>query len=249
MGKAASLAESLPQESLLIRFVVDGTSPRPSLSEPESPLDVRVEEDPFEFRGTAGVLKDLTKSYNEEDFVLVANASQPPLGGQQGLVSALIEAKGIARVLIDRHRSPTGLVLIKVGCLESVSEVGYVDLKEQALPAIAKDEWVSAVTTEERFLEPIRNRETYLAAVRAFHLGSDEEESPYRETWRSTFSLVEDGAEVAKGAKIHDSVVLAGAKVGEDAVVARSVVCPGQTVMRGEVRVDETVANGKVEPR
>jgi len=153
----------------------------------------------------------------------------------------------VARVLIDRRRSPTGLVLLRVGSLASVAEVGYVDLKEQALPAIAGSEWVSAVETEQRFLDPIRNRATYLAAVRVLALGPEVADDPYREDWQSAFSIVEDGAVVDPGARVHDSVVLAGSVVEEGAVVARSVVCPGRTVRRSEMVVDRLVWPGRAE--
>lgn len=245
LEKAGALAESLEQESLDFRVVVDGASSLPDIPIGEQGrLRVALEEDPLEFRGTAGVLRDLTREYDPKDFILVANASQPPMEDLAPSFRRLAEAKGVARVLIDERRSPTGLMLLRADCLEGVSEVGYEDLKEQALPAIAKDGWVSAVESAGCCLDPIRSRATYLDAVRACHVGTEVLDDPFREEWRSTFSLVEEGAEVAETARIHDSVILSGGVVGENAVVARSVIGPGKWVRAGEVRVDETVAKG-----
>jgi len=249
VNKAEELAETISEEMLPFRVVVDGDTPEPALPVSSDRLQLEIEADPFEFRGTAGVLRDLTREYHEDDYILIANASQPPLGSLESDFAALAGARGVGRVLIDGNRSPTGLILLRTGCLDAVPDVGYTDLKEQALPEIAEEEWVSAVVAGGKFLEPIRDRATYLAAVHAFHVGPEALDDPFRENWQSTFSLVEEGAEVAATARVRDSVVLRGGTVGENSVAARSVVCPGRTVRDGGVLVGEPKEEGRTEDR
>ena len=59
--------------------------------------------------------------------------------------------------------------------------------------------------------------------------------------------VVQDGATVGKGARVHDSVVLKGATVEPDAVVVRSVIGPSGHVKKGDMVVEELVSgtNGR----
>jgi len=52
------------------------------------------------------------------------------------------------------------------------------------------------------------------------------------------FKLIEEGAKVAAGARVVDSVVLSGATVESGAVVVRSVVGGGVTVRGASAYVD-----------
>ena len=127
-----------------------------------------------------------------------------------------------------------------------VRPVGYVDLKEQALPEWLARWGVSVVEHRRAYAVRTRNITEYLGAVRLHATrGLDSasvDEDPYREEWERSFAVIEPGADVASSATIHDSVVLAGATVGRNAVVVRSVVCPGGTVRDGTTVADLIVS-------
>src|SRR5690606_20299334 len=97
--------------------------------------------DPVEYRGIGGVLRDLAGDYHRDDYILVANAAQLLLSPLSELATLLAEsdADGPADVSLISHRdgTPSGLMLIRCGSLWCIPQVGYVDMKEQALPMIA----------------------------------------------------------------------------------------------------------------
>lgn len=213
--------------------------------------DVRfeVERDPTEIRGVAGVLSDTTRTMDDDDYILVSSGAQVYLEPLSDLVHAMAKQAGDVTLACSRDGSPVGLWLLRVGVLRSVSRVGYVDLKEQALESWRHDYRVRVVERSRAYTLPVRSRTEYLDALRAFALGlgagSTIDEDPYREEWESTFSIAEPGAEVGGDAVLHDSVALSGSVVGEGAVVVRSVLCPGARVAPG-ARVTEQVVSGVV---
>jgi mannose-1-phosphate guanylyltransferase len=137
-------------------------------------------------------------------------------------------------------------MLVRCGVLGRVAEAGFVDMKEQGLPQIAKGHRVEVVDLERPSGMPIRTTADYVNALRRYHRRSAGAESgdPWAEDWAPTFSIVEEGALVGAGARVHDSVVLKGAKVETGAVVVRSVVCPGGVAGRG-VLVAEDLVEGR----
>ncbi len=65
--------------------------------------------------------------------------------------------------------------------------------------------------------------------------------NPFDERWRPVFSIIEPGAQVAAGARLHDSVVLEGGVVGPGSEVVRSVVGRGGIVRRKQRILDDLV--------
>src|SRR5260221_13301497 len=124
-------------------------------------------------------------------------------------------------------------MLIRCRALRKVSQRGYVDMKEQALPAIAKDFKVNHVYQTTAAGLPIRTLEEYVAALQRRYrlsLGKPMPNDPFAEDRRPTFAIVEKGAEIHRDARVHDSVILKGAVVEDGAMVVRSIVCPGGTL-------------------
>jgi NDP-sugar pyrophosphorylase family protein len=115
-----------------------------------------------------------------------------------------------------------------------------VDLKEQALPAIAARFSVKVVHFSNPTALPVRTRADYIEALVRHH-GAPPDGGEGRD-WQPAFGLVEDPRDVGPGARIHESVVLRGGRVEAGAVLVRSVVCPGAVVRRGAMMVDELVA-------
>src|SRR5438309_1569651 len=72
------------------------------------------------------------------------------------LVMRLAESSADIALLAEPDGSPTGLMLVRCGTLRQISPIGFVDLNEQALPAIASKHVVRVVRNPvERY--PVRN--------------------------------------------------------------------------------------------
>jgi hypothetical protein len=249
LEQAARLADVPGVGRFAVKVLVDRASPMPESQRlraavrDSASVDLHVERDPADFRGTGGVLRDLAQRYHDDDYLLVATGAQILVRPLAEVVTVL--AGRCADVAVGRHedRTPAGVVWVRCGCLRAIPDVGFIDLKEQALPQIARKHRVEVVT-----LPPVgtphRTAGEYLRAVRDFHLRRREDAgagNPFAENWCPTFSVVEEGATVHPSAEIHDSVVLKGARVGPNAVVVRSLVGPGQVVRRGQRLVDQFV--------
>ncbi len=244
--EAVALAACIGAESLATRLLVDATSPAPRAAPAPGPgIRLTVERDRWELRGTGGVLRDTCAEYPDGSYVLVANANQVLIEPLAGQVNALADAGGDVVVLANDDGSPVGLMLVSIGALRSIRAVGYVDFKEQALPQLASRFDVRVVHRPHGAAAAIRTLPAYLGALRAYgraRAGLAPFEGPFAEDWIRTFGLIEPGAIVAEGARVHDSVVLAGAHVGAGAVLVRSVVCGDGRVGLGEVVSDSVVS-------
>ena len=228
--------------------VLAGSHVAPERTESElAGLPFRVDHDAGRFRGTAGVLRDLCADLAPHELVLVGTASQCPAPAQiENLVSAVDPQDGVT-LSADADGAPTGLLVARGEALQSVAAVGYIDLKQQALPQIAASLGVRVVRATGDVSRPIRDVVSYVDVVRSWNQsgslagGGDD---PFEERWRPAFSIVEDGALVHGDTRLHDAVVLAGGEVQQDATVVRSVVGPGGVVRRGEVVVGAFVGDG-----
>ena len=93
---------------------------------------------------------------------------------------------------------------------------------------------------------PVRTPRDYIAALRGYRGAAEGDVLPrvgraFAERWQSAVSVVEGGADVASGAKLHDSVVLRGGVIEPGAVAVRSIVCSGGRVLRKAQVVDQCV--------
>lgn len=242
------LAEKLHLDQLPIRLLYDQSSKVVVASRKDPHCPLNVEWDPLDLRGTAGVLHDVCKDYDNDDLILVASANQVLYQNLATLVVRMLAMDGAGCVVRGPDGSAAGLTLLPAKAFREVPEVGFYDLKEQLLPKFAAKSSVGVVRCNRQVSRPIQNRADYIRALREYHLmiqGHEHIGSPFAETWGSAFSLVEDGAHVAPGALLHDSVVLRGAKVEPDALVARSVICPGAVVGSGRRVVDRLLRPGR----
>lgn len=241
--QVAAMIEYFGHESLPVRIMIDHATPPPEKTHWRQPTELRVERDPLEFRGTGGLLHDLARDYDDDDLLLVASAAQILLEPLPVVADALVSIEGDVRILAQHDGTPSGIMLVRCGCLRSIPNVGFIDLKEQALPAIAKDHKVMLVRRGQVTSLPIRTLSGYLDALREYHRrvrdlsGRNEP----MEDWQPTFRVVEDGAQVSSDAVIHDSVVLSGGVVESEAVLVRSVVCPAGRIGPGWWAVDRLV--------
>src|SRR5205085_399511 len=145
---------------LSLMVMLDATSKAPAIKESRSTIDgsaragneprvsVKVMRDPFEYRGTGGVLHDVARELEDDDYLVVATGAQLLLEPLKELVAGLTRRGGDVGILAHRDGMPSGLMLVRCGVLRQISDLGFVDLKEQALPAIAKKHRVTVETWE-----------------------------------------------------------------------------------------------------
>jgi len=236
------LARRAGVDHLPVRVVSDHQMTLAPTVARQGAVEITIERDPRPFRGPAGVLRDLGEDYHPDDWLLVANASQwlrRPLGR---LVHALADQAGDAAVLAQPDASPAGLMLVRCRCLQAISEVGYIDLHEQALPAIARDWRVRVVHWSSQTSQSLRTWHNYLNVLRQYHGPKQQGQHPAtRADGQPVFNLIEPGATVPPDALVHDSVVLAGGKVGPGAAVIRCLVGPNGAVAPGRCRIDALI--------
>jgi NDP-sugar pyrophosphorylase family protein len=223
---------------LSMRIITNSVVPRPL---PDAfRVAVSIEHDPYEMRGTGGLLRDIAEAYADDDFIAVANANQILFEPLAHLLAGL-EATGADVSLAAQQQGTSGDVLLaRCGSLRVIPRVGFIDLKEQALPMIARHATVKVLHRPGQIAMPVRTCADYLSALRAYHLRSSGDVQPdaFIEDWQPVFRIVEAAAEVHPSARVHDSVVLRGARIERGAIVARCVVCPGAVVRREQVCVD-----------
>ena len=200
---------------------------------------VTVELDASALRGTGGVLSDITRGYDDDDFVLVANAAQLLLEPLSVLATTLDNKRADIALINHLDGTPGGLLLIRCATLRKISTVGFIDLKEQALPTIAKDFDVRVVNCRRPTGLTLRTSADYIGALRQYHRGAGRlpgsrrgQLDPLAEGSEAAFSIVERGALVHPSAIVHDSIVLRGGRVEAGAAIVRALVAPNVVVKR-----------------
>jgi len=237
-----TMAEQLGIENLPVRVMVDQASGMTPGVQQHGPVQLTIEIDPSEFRGTGGLLSDLAGEYRDDDLILVAHASQLLFEPLAELSGAMADIQADVSMVCSADGTPSGLTLIRCACLRGISPVGFVDLNEQALPAIAQKHDVRVVRYDQPTARSLRTLSSYLETLREYHRrhadGALRNTNHIHEEWEKTFGIVESGATVHETAVIHDSVVLAGARVEAHAVLVRSIACPGTVITRGRSEID-----------
>lgn len=249
---ALALAQSHEVLELPIRVMINHASHAPILPAGAGRVPISVESDAAEYRGTGGLLRDLAMTYQPDDVVLVANACQLLLQPLPDLFGSLASAGGDINLIAHDDGTPVGLMLITCRALHGIKDKGFVDFKEQALPELATRFDVRVVSRPEATARPIKTLGGYLTALWMAHraaAGFAPVADPFHEDWSETFRIVEPGALVDPGARVHDSVVLAGGRVGSGATVVRSVVCAGAVVRAGDVVGDRIVTARRARDR
>lgn len=201
-------------------------------------------------RGSSGVVRDAladcgdsTVGVEESVIIIECSTIPPPSLELQGIFQKM--QSGHSWVAIDRGGSPIGLYMLSRRTLELVPPIGYFDLKEQLLPAVAAAGLSVSVERIECDRGWAGTREGYLSAVtrRGTGMGSVAGGAVVAPNARiEGGAIVCAGARVDSGALVVSSVVLPGAAIGQNAVVARSVVVPGATVAPGVLIVDSVHA-------
>jgi hypothetical protein len=221
---------------------VRGVLPR-ELRQPSNHPRIEVIAEPASWRGAGGIVRDVTEGLPDDAVILVCEGTRLPPCSLQPLLTAIDSngdprAVGAVGVCGDQ---PAGVYAFRRKAVNVAPKVGYFDLKEQFLPALANDGERVVVAELGESNARLRDVETYLETVRSSlnHQdslsGGDPPRSLLRVSSRASvsgsavldgFCIIEPGAVIEDGAVVHDSVVLWGATVGGGAVVSRSVIGP-----------------------
>lgn len=242
LAQSMEVARLVGLEKLPVRVLVNQASREPTSAGENYFGMFRVERDLSEYRGTGGVLRDVAADYADDDFVLIANACQILLDPLSAITAALAKQGGDVNLVAHDDGTPTGVQLLRCKTLREIGHNGYHDLKEQALPGIAAKFDVRAMRRRRPTGLPIRTLEDYIQGLRLYHrrrAGKPINTDPLVEDWSASFSLVERGAHVAAGARVHDSVVLAGATVESGAVLVRCLVSKDAVIRSDRTAVDQ----------
>ncbi len=215
--------------------VIWGTPVPAPMSHAASPgLDVRLVQETKQWRGPAGVLKDVCEGLGDDGRILLIEGARWAGAGLGGLFAAMEQTNADAVIGCNADESPAGAYLLRRSALESVSDQGFVDLKEQLLPRLAASGRPVVVHhMPPPGILPVRTLADYLEAVRQSR------------TAGSGWALIDASAVVDTTALVYESVVMAGAMVGAGAVVARSIVLAGGVVGPGTEVVDTVVLPGQ----
>ena len=164
-----TMAERLGVSALPVRVMIDQASRVDTVSRSHGPIELTVEPDPLDLRGTGGLLSDIAREYGDDDLLLVGHASQLLFEPLAALTAAIASSSRDVSMICSQDGTPSGLMLIRCGCLRSINPVGYIDLNEQAMPAIACDHDVRVVRYERPVTRSLRTLRGYIHALRRFH--------------------------------------------------------------------------------
>ncbi len=248
LAQAAEVACAANLDHLPVRVMVDQQSLEPRSADARYNRVFRVERDLSQYRGTGGVLHDISDSYQDDDLILVVNAAQVLLDPLPLVLTTLQRKRGDVSIISHDDGTPSGIMLVRCKTLRLLPAQGFVDMKEQGLPLIAGKYDVRVVKRRRPTGLPIRSLEGYIQGLHYYHRrlsGKAATSDPLEEDWTSVFSVIEPGATVESPVSIHDSVVLAGGTVEPGAVLVRSVVCPGAIVRRDRVVVDQIITQDR----
>ncbi|MEM9063992.1 MAG: hypothetical protein AAGB51_00715 [Planctomycetota bacterium] len=209
--------------------------PKAELPEAEG-TKISIEADRDDFRGPAGIVRDVTEDLADDALVLVVESARFPSPSAAGMAAAHHQHRADVTLGVNPDRSPAGLFLFRRELIASVAELGFTDLKEQWLGKLIKD---GAEVRPHDLETPgcflIRSAEAALDAARwASELfQSGEHPITDEQPTDAGVRVVQEGAKVDPTARVIDSIVMNGAQVGPGAIVARSILCPGADIPPG----------------
>ena len=242
--RAAEAARSLGLDRLPVRVLLSQSGLEPRSATPRIESDLSIARDLSDYPGSAGVLARLAADYDDSDAILVADAAQIMMGDLAGTLVKLAEAGGLVN-LLETDGVADGLMLMGCKALRLIPSGTYVDMREQALPAIASVDEVRLARAERAEAAlPAWTLQQYIDALRRFHAAGRNVQlpaDPLAEEAGDGFFIAEAGSHVDPKAIVQDSVVLAGGSIAAGSAVVRSVVCSGGIVGRDRLVADEIV--------
>lgn len=205
------------------------------------------------WRGTTGLVRDVTEDLVEGDIVLVVEAHCLPPDSVRPVIDRM-QANRAGVVGISGLDQPSGVYALRIEAVRVTPSYGYMDFKEQFLPKLKEEGMrLSTARLSDRLVR-LWDRRSYLEAVRVSLDGSRGHDGVARIAPQASvspsaamdgFSIVEPGAVVEDGAVVQDSVILAGATVGGGAIVSKTIVGPRASIAPRAVVVRQTIPIGQ----
>jgi hypothetical protein len=217
--------------------------------------------EPASWRGTAGILHDVTVTLggDPDDTVLVIEAHTLPPNTLYPTVSAfeVAQTEHLAGVVgVCGLDEPAGVAAFTKHAICQMPPIGYHDIKEQFLPALYEQSMRVRTAWQGERAYRLRTREEYIDAVRVSRIDERTMQTTPRIADGLTFpdsitidgcSIIEEGVTLEADVVVHDSVVLPGAHIEEGAVVSRSVIGHGIRVPAKQRVVREIIARGSLD--
>ena len=240
---------------------VRGVLPREYRLPASRPL-VDVMAEPASWRGAGGIVRDVTEDLSDDALVLVCEGTRLPPASLDPVVLAASSRDGEGRlpagvVGVVGEDAPAGLYAFRRASIRHTPRIGYYDMKEQFLPALARAGERVVVASLGEGSARLRDLDSYLQTVRqslngsagtgAANVGHSSQRVSSRASVSGSaildgFCIIEPGAVVEDGAVVHDSVILWGATVGGGSVVSCSVIGPLASVEARARAVRQVVA-------
>jgi len=207
-------------------------------------------EDQAPYRGPAGVLLDAFEHIGLDRPCVIIEHSR--MLESPGLLAGLVESHKSGGQAITVATNPngtfSGILIADPEPIKIIPRIGFMDIKEQWLPAAHTNGLSVARVPLDGWSYQIRSRSAYLTAIRKIGgFGTPLDQGVIARSigkmmnTRYGGGLITDGAHVDASASIAHSVVCPGAVVGARAIVVRSIIGPGAGVMNDAVVVDSTV--------
>lgn len=229
-----------------VRLVHRRDLPPRSPAHPAKGASFVAQPDKDDFRGPAGITRDVTEDMAPESLVLIAESARFPAVSLRDMLAAHRESGADITLGVNPDRSPGGLLLFRRELIADVAEQGFTDLKEQWLGRLIKGGAdVRAFDLEAPGAFLIRSPEAAIEAARwADELlqaaqpdqpdrPADAHEPAKDQAVDRGVRVVQPGATVDPTARVIDSIVMSGARVGPGAIVARSILCPSADIPSG----------------
>lgn len=201
-------------------------------------------------RGSAGGLLDVCRNDEPDTTIIAAECSTAFLAPLEPVLAAHHESGADATLVVTRDDLACGLAVVRRSALESVKPRGYVDFKEQFLPALLKSgKRVHVAHADPAHVIGMHDRRGVLAGLH--RLAALENPSapnhPPTHTVDPRWSppIISPDAQVDPSAVVSASLVMAGARIGARACVARCIIGPGAIVRPGQIVVERIVTRNR----
>lgn len=230
-----------------IRVVYCARTIRPGAPRVASPVSLTIEQEEHEYRGPAGLARDVFEKLSGDATVLVIEAGRFAACHLNDLIDRHMATGADITVGMNPDSTPAGIFVLRRSTLDLASRRGFMDLKEQWLrAALAAHLDVRVFRMDHPGIVPLRTREdlwrTALGApARRVILTGD--------SLRRPPGVISPDAIVSPAARVEESLIMAGARVAPDAIVVRSILCPGAVVERGRQVIDDIVGGTRSERR
>lgn len=198
----------------------------------ETQLQIEVIKDPAPWRGTGGLLRDVTAELPQEALVMVVESScLPPTDLDSMLQKMDNSISGV--VGSTKNHEPAGVYVFRRCTFAAIPHEGFCDLKEQFLPSLYRQGTYLLSAEVCQRVTRVRDRNGYLMAVRdrlsrngSNHVTHHQGDAPRIASSARLLgsNLIEADTRIEEGAIVHDSVLMRGSVIRRGAMISRSII-------------------------